>query len=903
MSFRYIIGKLTTKLFGLDGVTQRQLAVDSDGHLQIDIAAFPGGSILTASMFTAKGSLLSASAAGVAAELTVGANGTILRADSTQTTGLEWATIQGTAGQITLTHNATDITLSLPADVLIPTILTVPNTGLHLLDTNASHDLIIKPGSDLTADKTLTLTTGDADRSFSFDGSGTGKILRADGTNFVASTLTMPDTAAIGSILYASAADVISALAAGALTEILVGGGAAAPVWTTATGSGAPVRATAPTLVNPILGSASATDLGIGVDPALYPLHVVDTITSTAADQTSLISTSITGNDSGNVTHTGVGFSLTSAFVGSQVAGHRQTIRGLNIALDTSGSGQFYTQTALNVTGLHTANTAFTTQTGARITAQNAGSGSGGTGVGLSGYYLNNGGGTVDLVYGTYYGVIQAVSGVITDARAMETYITNTGGTITTGYLLKGAYTGTVGTKWGLHFEGETKNYLSGRLEIGGHWEDYEYDFGLPISFYLYREDEISTDIARLATFALHDVLFTETVSMSVPGHQFTTAIRVAATKTATGSATLYPGVTGLFARASRNAVHDDYADNGTLEDLSGLTVFYGHDQANPAATPVTTTAYGIFVFPEFHVGTIGTAYDLYLASVSGTGTVSGTHYGIYQAMAGLSNYLAGSLSVAGGDLVVGVNDTAYGKISAYGQATGSDEGGELLLYLAADHDTAISYFRIQAEQDDLLFGPDTDADALKLDSNLDLYLTAGSFLIKAAEYINFGATQGATGYGIRDNSNVIEYKDSGGAWRAIRHLDVTPDADLQSDGITFTGTAGENLIHGETCYYKSDGKWWKSDADAAATMPVEAMALATIAAEAAGLFIKVGVVRKDAWDWTVGSRLYGDTTTAGGMTHTPPAGNLDIVQDLGFALSADVIFFNPNAAIVEVTA
>jgi gas vesicle protein len=78
-------------------------------------------------------------------------------------------TIAGTANQITSSAGAQDLsanrtwTLSLPADVLIPTILTVPNTGLHLLDSNASHDLIIKPGSDLTADKTLTITTGDAD--------------------------------------------------------------------------------------------------------------------------------------------------------------------------------------------------------------------------------------------------------------------------------------------------------------------------------------------------------------------------------------------------------------------------------------------------------------------------------------------------------------------------------------------------------------------------------------------------------------------------------------------------------------------------------------------------------------------------------------------------------------------
>jgi hypothetical protein len=43
--------------------------------------------------------------------------------------------------------------------------LTLSNTGLHLLDTNATHDLIIAPGSNLTADRTLTITTGDADRT------------------------------------------------------------------------------------------------------------------------------------------------------------------------------------------------------------------------------------------------------------------------------------------------------------------------------------------------------------------------------------------------------------------------------------------------------------------------------------------------------------------------------------------------------------------------------------------------------------------------------------------------------------------------------------------------------------------------------------------------------------------
>lgn len=54
-------------------------------------------------------------------------------------------------------------------------------------------------------------------------------------------------------------------LAAGLTTQILVGGGASAlPVWTAATGSGAPVRATSPTLETPVLGVATATNVAIG---------------------------------------------------------------------------------------------------------------------------------------------------------------------------------------------------------------------------------------------------------------------------------------------------------------------------------------------------------------------------------------------------------------------------------------------------------------------------------------------------------------------------------------------------------------------------------------------------------------------------------------------------------------
>jgi len=74
---------------------------------------------------------------------------------------------------------------------------------------------------------------------------------RADGTSLAGApgdVSTDPIWDAAGDLVYGTGANTAARLSAGAITTILVGGGAAAPVWTTATGTGAPVRATAPTI-------------------------------------------------------------------------------------------------------------------------------------------------------------------------------------------------------------------------------------------------------------------------------------------------------------------------------------------------------------------------------------------------------------------------------------------------------------------------------------------------------------------------------------------------------------------------------------------------------------------------------------------------------------------------------
>ena len=59
---------------------------------------------------------------------------------------------------------------------------------------------------------------------------GTGTLLRADGTNWVATTSTYPNTNAVSTLLYASSANVMSALAT-ANSAVLVTGSTGVPVW------------------------------------------------------------------------------------------------------------------------------------------------------------------------------------------------------------------------------------------------------------------------------------------------------------------------------------------------------------------------------------------------------------------------------------------------------------------------------------------------------------------------------------------------------------------------------------------------------------------------------------------------------------------------------------------------
>ena len=130
--------------------------------------------------------------------------------------------------------------------------------------------------------------------------------------------------------------------------------------------------------------------------------------------------------------------------------------------------------------------------------------------------------------------------------------------------------------------------------------------------------------------------------------------------------------------------------------------------------------------------------------------------------------------------------------------------------------------------------------------------------------------------------------------------------ADGEYSGDIATITAGEALTVGEVCYLKSDGKLWKAVATAAATSRCVAMCVADVSADAAGIFLLRGFARFDAAfpTFTVGGPIYTPEAEAGGFNvpeNDAPDTDGDFVQIIGWAMSADSVYFNPSSTVIEV--
>ena len=131
--------------------------------------------------------------------------------------------------------------------------------------------------------------------------------------------------------------------------------------------------------------------------------------------------------------------------------------------------------------------------------------------------------------------------------------------------------------------------------------------------------------------------------------------------------------------------------------------------------------------------------------------------------------------------------------------------------------------------------------------------------------------------------------------------------ADEGVSGITATFTAGEALVRGEVVYFKAgDSKMWKAVATAAATSRCVAMAAADISADAAGLFLLEGFCHDNGSfpAYTVAGILYtpeAETSSENVPEQAAPDTDGDFVQVIGWAVTANMVYFRPDSTVIEV--
>lgn len=129
--------------------------------------------------------------------------------------------------------------------------------------------------------------------------------------------------------------------------------------------------------------------------------------------------------------------------------------------------------------------------------------------------------------------------------------------------------------------------------------------------------------------------------------------------------------------------------------------------------------------------------------------------------------------------------------------------------------------------------------------------------------------------------------------------LDPAGSADGKYTGITVTGTAGYTQAFGDLVYLAvADSRWELADADASATAGPVALAM-VVSAGTDGTpctLLLQGIIRADAKfpTMTVGATQYVGET-AGAIQGAIPTGADNIIRTVGYALTADELYFNPS--------
>jgi hypothetical protein len=125
-----------------------------------------------------------------------------------------------------------------------------------------------------------------------------------------------------------------------------------------------------------------------------------------------------------------------------------------------------------------------------------------------------------------------------------------------------------------------------------------------------------------------------------------------------------------------------------------------------------------------------------------------------------------------------------------------------------------------------------------------------------------------------------------------------------QGMGLKKMMVAGEDIGSHKLVYVASDGKCYLSNANAVSTMPATGISCGEISNGGTGEILFLGLIGSTGWSWATGgeSGLLYPSTDAGELTQSKPLVSGNQVQIVATVITENLILFNPNYVLVEVS-
>ena len=249
----------------------------------------------------------------------------------------------------------------------------------------------------------------------------------------------------------------------------------------------------------------------------------------------------------------------------------------------------------------------------------------------------------------------------------------------------------------------------------------------------------------------------------------------------------------------------------GSYVTVSGADNPVGAYVSFTESTTGSGTAYGQRIVSTSTAvnGASATSLDISLTdtgvTTTGVDVVAGANIAVTRtgATGGLINSTALSLSVSSDNAGAGTSTSTALSIDTNTPGTvNADTVYGIQLYTEANASTTA--YGIYT---DVGTGAGTEYSGIFLNGNFGigdstpdhLLDVAGNIGLNASSYINFGDTDGSTGYGLRDNAGTIEYKNSAGSWTAFG------GGGMSIGGTVTSGTTGSILFVGASSALTQD--------------------------------------------------------------------------------------------------